>query len=239
MTNIIRANFYRIVKNKNSFICLGICFGLGLVLALLYSLAGAGINDLSVIAICITVTVFLCSDFQNATIRNKLIVGKSRISIYWANLLTVCVIGITLYLAFQLPYLIICNTLAKTFALTFGQSLVRMLIGLVAMMGCCTILTFVCMIVKNTVACMVICFSLLLVFGMATMALSMLIASGVISGAASSVLMWIMKIIPFSQLSIIYQPGITSLWVLPLCAIAFIAVITGLGILLFRKSSFK
>lgn len=124
MTKLLRANFARLRKEKIFLICAAVMvlYGLFLCIALNYSmhlnnmeiafdgifLYGYGLHGYIAIpgilmaALC---SVFIGTEYSDGTIRNKLIVGRTRTEIYLSNFLTCAAAGILLNLSY---FIIVC-----------------------------------------------------------------------------------------------------------------------------------
>lgn len=113
MYKLLNANFYRLIKNK--FFWLTIIATLIMACMLLY------IQDLSngietilfkhVGASGIFISIFTCLfvglEYANGTIRNKIIVGYSRIKIYLSNLIVSITVGIILEIIYMVTVFIV------------------------------------------------------------------------------------------------------------------------------------
>lgn len=103
MTRLLRANFFRLWTGKLFWICFALTAGDGLLRFFLsyYGNGGrverlggmlvAGGADIMFIASIFSV-LYLGTEYSNGTLRNKLIVGRRRTEIYFANLLTVLIV---------------------------------------------------------------------------------------------------------------------------------------------------
>ncbi len=111
MRSLLKADLYRVLKSKLTLIMLILCIVFPLLMALLYlgidklNIASTGIdinlfsgktmvtsafsltNNVGLI-IPIFSCIYVCLDISQGTLRNKIIVGKSRNSIYFSHLLT-------------------------------------------------------------------------------------------------------------------------------------------------------
>ena len=100
MYNLIRSNFYRLFQRKSNFVILGVCFLLGLLIAILYATPSVMIFDLSTIFVAVVVPSFIGLNYSNGLIRNKLMAGNSRMQVYFSELITACIIGGVFLLCF-------------------------------------------------------------------------------------------------------------------------------------------
>ncbi len=123
MSRLLRANLYRLFKDKMIYIIVAIVFGFALLSAALMefvaSVAGSDaaelgiaigsnarslfLNGLSIsnnvgIAFPIFIAIYLCKDYQYGTIRNQIISGHTKTSIYVASLITALILGVGMFL---------------------------------------------------------------------------------------------------------------------------------------------
>lgn len=114
MNNLLRSDFYSLIKSKLTYILLGICVGLPIFMIALYLLIngmlnsdpveeGMGAMSISLftgrtvifgnfsltnnvgLVIPIFAAIFTIADIRNGTIRNKVIIGESRAKIYLSH----------------------------------------------------------------------------------------------------------------------------------------------------------
>ena len=123
MRNLLSANFLRLKRNILIWGTLALSFGFGVWVAaaqVLEQMKYGGFEDspafsryTSVIGLVIAVFVslFFGTEYSDGTIRNKLITGRSRVSIYLANLITASVCS----LLFEIAYLAACFAVGAPF----------------------------------------------------------------------------------------------------------------------------
>ena len=112
MTRLLHAGFYRLKRNKVFGGCLLVItlYNLFILLSQYHSMVEDGyeytldplyFNFLALIGILISllVSLFIGTDYHDGTIRNKLICGLSRTSVYLSNFILMAVCGIILLLA--------------------------------------------------------------------------------------------------------------------------------------------
>ncbi len=120
MFDLLRTDFYRIFKSKVFYVLLGICFGLPLLTVLMVfginkggeALLGVDGDDFSLIngkllisgiyglssnvglILPIFLVILVGGDMSNGLLRNKILVGKSKIQIYFSHLIVVTIIAL-------------------------------------------------------------------------------------------------------------------------------------------------
>ena len=123
MRNLLSANLLRLKKSRLFWGTLILSFGFGVWVAVLQVLeqmrygsfedspAFSRYTSLIGVVIAVFVSMFFGTEYSDGTIRNKLVTGQSRKSIYLANLVTASVCG----LLFSIAYLISCFAVATPF----------------------------------------------------------------------------------------------------------------------------
>lgn len=123
MRNLLSANFLRLRKSVLFWGTLALSFGFGVWVAVtqvLEQMRYGGFEDtpafsryavLIGLVIAVFVSLFFGTEYRDGTIRNKLITGQSRTSIYLANLIIASVCG----LLFSAAYLIACFAVGTPF----------------------------------------------------------------------------------------------------------------------------
>ena len=155
MLNIIKADLYRIIKDKLFIVLLIICAVMALIFPLFYGIIlravdtevvnpfGLTISALQPFSnfglICsIFVMIILNRDYSTGTIRNKVIIGKSRLEIFLSELVIalILILGIMLTYA-MLTFVFSCLTMFSTLKIDdlgiFFASLGLQLLGWVAL----------------------------------------------------------------------------------------------------------
>lgn len=175
MSKLLSANFLRLKHSKLLWAGMILMFGFGALLVLsqynMYVRYGYDVRLDSVLLgysiligflTAVFTSLFVGTDYSDGTIRNKLIVGHTRIAIYLANLVTMgaaallfCLSCLTSTLAFGLPLL---GT-----PVTGLQTLCLMLFGsLLLAVAFAAIFTMVSMVCSNKAAVAIICLVLLM-----------------------------------------------------------------------------
>ena len=163
MTNLLKANFYKMKKNK----FIWIASILSVIVATYYIrdnynvyhdfLSIVNINSLMfnylpvyIIVSSILISTLLGFDYSNGSIKNKIIVGHSRLKIYISNLISTYLIILTIYLIYVL---IICLSGIFLFKnLTFNfEFLLNIIILLLIILSYTSISVFITMTINNDI----------------------------------------------------------------------------------------
>ena len=170
MRDLLSANLLRLKKNNAFWGAMGVSFGLALATVIdVYRVAQAFGGTTSVdaelfkyaafigILAAELIPLFFGTEYSNGAIRNKLIVGQSRLSIYFANLIT----GFAACVLCSAAYMLGCMALGIPLLGWFTQPpalLFTALIGSLLMTAAfCAIFTFVTMNCAKKSTSVVIC----------------------------------------------------------------------------------
>lgn len=172
MTRLLSANFLRLWRNKAFWASMGASFGIGLLMVAdswrsAQESGGAWASTVDAellkfaafvgILAAALITLFLGTEYSDGTIRNKLIVGQSRLAIYFANLIT----GLAACVLCSAAYMLGCVALGVPLLGWFTQPpslLLTALAGSLLMTAAfCAIFTFVAMNVSRKSISVVIC----------------------------------------------------------------------------------
>lgn len=112
MIRLLRAGFSRMFKNKYFWFCALATFFVSGVLTYIILMLGSapitwegmifGFSGVSLFTSAAFVVLFLGEEYSDNTIRNKLIIGRTRTQIYFANLVTVVIGGLCMLMAEKL-----------------------------------------------------------------------------------------------------------------------------------------
>lgn len=163
MINLLKANFYKMKKNK--FIWMASI--LSVIVAIYYIrdsyniyhdfLSYVDINSLIfnylpvyIIVSSILISTLLGFDYSNGSIKNKIVVGHSRFKIYTSNLISTYLINLTIYLIYVI---IICLTGIFFFKnLNFNlEFLLNIIILLLIILSYTSISVFITMTINNDI----------------------------------------------------------------------------------------
>ena len=170
MANLLSANFLRLKKSKIFWGLLLVLFGLG-VLFTLHRVQeqvqwGARFYltvDLFTYALFLGfgmaafIPLFFGAEYSDGTIRNKLVIGHSRLSIYLSHLVTSIVVAISAAAAYMVPVLAIGIFAYESPAIDAGTFLLILLGSLVLLAAYCALYTLVMMNCASKSKAAVIC----------------------------------------------------------------------------------
>lgn len=193
MSKLLKADFFRVLKSKLTYIIVGIAVLMPLLTCLLY----LGINNLIGlidesgelisfvngrilifssysmtnnigIVIPIFASIFICMDINNGTLRNKIISGSPRIKVYLSHLFTTIifnVIIISIYLAFTTLF----SNLFFGYGVEIDKEEIRNIIlfivsGTLSFVFIASVISFLALVTKNTAPTII--FTLLFTIGL-------------------------------------------------------------------------
>lgn len=167
MRNCLRADFARLFRSRFFWLLAAFLFAAGILDAQDHSpidtsllLFVSGVSLLS----SLFAAFFIGTDYSDGTIRNKLIVGKTRAAIYFSNLITVFAAAELMNLCLSLPTVILAPIFGRGFALTAKELLFRLLIENLALLATLALIVLVTMLVKSRSSAIVL--GTLLVLGL-------------------------------------------------------------------------
>lgn len=141
MSKLFRANFARLLKNKPFYICTVLMAFIGIYLPVTdyRKMITSGMifspdKNFFVFSVCMGVvaaffiSMFIGTEYGSGTMRNKLVIGHSRIAIYFANLITVYISLIIFCAAYVVPYLCTGIPLLGKFRLYTNEQICIMLV---------------------------------------------------------------------------------------------------------------
>lgn len=194
----------------------------------------------------IFVAIILCRDFSNGTIRNKVICGKSRASIYFSLLIT-CTVLICSFILFHavitlLVALLLFDYQATPFTINdFGYLMASIGIEILVYVLICTILTFFIVLMRNAGLTIVMFF----VVSFAMIILGGIIETTIIFADTSK---FSYKILEFLYASNVFTTKIIGTGVeynlkeliyLIMPTLAFVTLFILLGLVTFKKKDLK
>ena len=101
-------------------------------------------------------SLFLGTEYSDGTIRNKLIIGHSRLSVYFANLITNIIVAILLCISYLLSIVTVGFMLLGTFTFPIDKGLLMFLGTLLLIIAFCSIFTLISMVCTSKAATAVI-----------------------------------------------------------------------------------
>lgn len=278
MNKLLSANFARLKQLKAFWISMAFMFGFGVVAVInqsrsdfLYegtfdiNLDSIFFSHLPLMALLLPVlcSLFLGTEYSDGTIRNKLIVGHSRMNIYLSNLITIVASACALFALFYVPVCtmgtlllgwLTADTLA-VFTLLGGSILV-----IIAISCICTMLSMT--IQNKTVASIISIMAMLALQMLAVVVMAKLdepemydlvtitdsmgnLASESVpnpmflTGIKRLVYEFIFDLLPTGQ-GLQYLEMITvRIWQKVFCSLMIIAATTGIGMTLFQRKDIK
>ena len=214
------------------------------------------------IFIAVFCSLFLGTEYNDGTMRNKIIVGGKRSAIYLANAVVSCAAGLAMCAAYLLPYLCVGMPLMGAFCVPGEMVMLTMLTVLLLSAALSSVFTCIAMVCQNKAATAVIC--ILLAFGslMSGMVLNEMLEAPpthmlysldengemssseepnpkYLEGTKREIVQTLYDINPGGQA--IQCAGMTAVnpLRLPLYSLAIIVLATGAGCVLFRKRDLK
>lgn len=277
MRKLISANFIRLKKSKLFWSCFILMFLFGIFAVLNqyrnHLKYGYDVSLDSVfftyaipigMVIAVFSSIFLGTDYSDGTIRNKLVIGHSRLSIYFVNLLTNIFASFLICLAYLIAVTALGTPLIGFVSVNL-KILLQLLFGtFMLLIAFCSVSTFISMICHNKAAGSII--SILLIVGLflwTTSINSKLEAPEYYSGYSidgqsdeevvveeyknptyltgfkRDVYELIYDIVPTGQAVQYTMMSVKYMWRLPLCSLAVAAVTTFAGTFIFRKKDIK
>lgn len=161
MSRLLSADFAKLQKNKFFWLCIIGMIGFGLFMKIMeyitmqqYSNEAPSLNSMlfvySMVIGFLTaafVSLFVGTEYSDGTIRNKLIIGHSRVSIYFSNLITCSVACLLMCLAYLLPALAagipLCGVETADFRSLVGMAVCSFIMSL-AFTSLCTLVGMIC-----------------------------------------------------------------------------------------------
>lgn len=215
------------------------------------------------IVLSIFCSLFLGTEYSDGTIRNKLVVGHTRSSIYLASLLTCGIASFFLLLAYMLPALLIGIPLFGFFSAPVKTVLLTVLGCLLLSLAYSALLTLLSMLIQSKAVAAVIAVAgvFVLLFSAATINSKLYepeYYSGhfvnedgfleemeptpnpsYITGSKRFVYETALDIIPAGQAFQLASGTVKNPWRLPLYSLGIIVLSTGIGLLLFQRKEIK
>lgn len=178
MRKLLRANFFRLFKDKVFLISLALMFIGGAAIPVIHYIDNSNNNSgwtpdtgfltcvfFVFVLISIFTALFLGSEYSDGTMRNKLIVGHRRSSIYLANLIVCITAGIMMCLAYVIPYVCICIPLLGAFEHSVKDIVIFTAVVLALTAALAAIFTLFAMLCHNkaytAAGCILIAFAML------------------------------------------------------------------------------
>ena len=273
MARLLRANFARLWKTKSFWVCMIISVGLGLANFLTsYSvnadcaktLGAELMSDGSNIFLFTSIfaALFLGTDYSNGTIRNKLVIGHTRIEIYFSNLIATAAGGLILLASEWFVVLVTGVCLGGGIGMAAEELLLKMLICIAAIIAVSAIFTLLGMLFtsKSTIVTITLVMTFVLIIGAAMIeallaepeyVTSFFMTDGevtqgepepnpmYVSGAKREILKTVNDVLPSGQIMQMEIGSPRSEELMPLYSLGVLAVTTAIGAAVFRRKDLK
>lgn len=194
MNRLINANFARLFKSVIFKLAMAFSIGIGAFAPImryinikknsdLYEKLGASlyrsVDGLIFVgglylmfAAAVIVGIFVGTEYSDGTIRNKIVVGRTRISIYISNLITCVVANLIVHLSYIITVLILGNILLEPTALSIKQILLLTFLSCLAMISITAIFLLLSMLIQSKAVASVVILIVTIVLFCATMTIS-------------------------------------------------------------------
>ena len=275
MTKLLSANFLRLKKNKVFWGGLILMAAWGIFVPVKLHMDAIEMNYADRVEdgffacamfigifIAVFCSLFLGTEYNDGTMRNKIIVGGKRSAIYLANAVVSCAAGLAMCAAYLLPYLCVGMPLMGAFCVPGEMVMLTMLTVLLLSAALSSVFTCIAMVCQKKAATAVIC--ILLAFGslMSGMVLNEMLEAPpthmlysldengemssseepnpkYLEGTKREIVQTLYDINPGGQA--IQCAGMMAVnpYRLPVYSLAIIVLATGAGCVLFRKSDLK
>ena len=227
MNKLLSANFFRLRKNKCFRGSLAFMFVIGIASPLLRyrDMKQSGyINNLDNgffmcalfigIILAVFCSLFIGTEHNDGTIRNKIIVGQKRETIYLSNMVTCSIIAITMCIVFFVPYLSVGIPLLGFFVADMKMIVMIGITVLVLSVTFASLFTLVAMLSQNKAIIAVAC----ILF---------------------SIVQFIYDVNPGGQAIQCSTMQVVNLTRLPIYSLVIVILTTGAGVWIFKKKDLK
>lgn len=280
MTNLLYANFTKLKKDKLFWLGFAVMAGLAVVSVVnrayeartiaeyaydtadpLWFVGGMYIS----LVLSVFISIWIGTDFHDGTVRNKLIVGHTRFSVYFSNFIVSAAVSLFYHLVYIGIIWSLGSASLEPFVTSSKTLLILTAISLITIIAVSALFTMLGMLVHNRTASVVIAMILALAMIMGAIAVENILstpeildniyemneAGEIVPGdpipnpnyptkTERAVYEQLQKINPVGQimqlLNLTYEPKMAYL---PLYSLSLIIVTTAIGLLLFRKKEIK
>lgn len=176
MFKLLNANFSRLKHNKVLYVIIIITIGIALFFIfnnftmqsmvgkenMTYNMDKMMLNYINIVGLFLAMftSLFIGTEYDYGTIRNKIIVGHTRTSIYFSNLIISIVVGLLLEIVYMLIIVGIGIPLLANLELSLSQYLIiflEIIVIIIAYSSFFTLISFACSNVTfSTTACMLL-----------------------------------------------------------------------------------
>lgn len=176
MSKLLSANFMRVKKDKFFWIGIAFMFAAGVFFPVMRYTDMKQMETINHIdngffacalfigiMMAVFCSLFIGTEYSDGTMRNKIVIGHQRTSMYLANLITSAIVSIAMCIMFFLPYLCIGIPLLGFFEMDMKLVLLFSLASLMLAIAFSSIFTLIAMLCHNKAITAVICILLALV----------------------------------------------------------------------------
>lgn len=207
--------------------------------------------------------LYLGTDYSNGTIRNKLTVGRTRTEIYFANLITTAAAGVILLASTWVSVGAVGLCVGGKLGMPAGELALNIAVCICAMTALCAIFTVIGMLLSSRSAIVTITIVATITLAMSgIMILSALaepeFSTGVsldadgnitvggqepnpmyVGGVQRDVITVVNDILPSGQMMQVEMGSVHNEELMPLYSLGVLAVLTAVGVMVFRKKDLK
>lgn len=242
MRKLLSANLHRLWANKPFWITIFfMSFAEGLLALLLAKQGSLPIDYILFLSLqgigiltSIFYSVFLGTEYSDGTIRNKLIVGHKRNSIYLASFFTGIIAVTIIYLSGVLTGIIIGVFLCAPPNHSIGQIALAGMIGWLACVSYIAIFNLIGMLSSSKARTSILC--ILTAF---TLVFAGLLLYALMQSIQSATLLFLFEFSPFGQTIKTMPIDIDAPWKLAAYALILSSILTGIGLSVFSKKELK
>ena len=279
MSRLLSADFAKLKKNKFFWLCMAGMAVFALFMKIMdyvsmreYSGSVPSFESLLLIYALVIgflmaafVSLFVGTEYSDGTIRNKLIIGHTRVSIYLSNLITCFAAGVMMCLAYLIPALAVSALLCRSDSTDFRMLLLMILYSFVLTLAFTSLYTLAGMICQNKALTAVITILVICFFSVASIYISAKLNEpetypeisaladgrtvtsarqvpnpGYVRGTQREVYQFLNDFLPTGQ-SVILTRGDTeaSTPLLPVYSACIAVAASGIGIFILRKKDIK
>lgn len=275
MNKLLSANFFRLKKNKCFWLSTGFMFVVGLAIPLLRygDMKQSGyINNLDngffmcalLVGIILAVFcgLFIGTEHNDGTIRNKIVVGQKRETIYLSNMITCSIIAITICIVFFISYLSVGIPLLGFFVADMKMIVLMVITVLILSVTFSSVFTLVAMLSQNKAIIAVACILLSFAFLFAGVMFNRMLDSPqtvpaysigengeqtvqemenpkYLDGTKREIVQFFYDVIPGGQAIQCSAMEAVNLTRLPIYSLVIIVLTTGAGVWIFKKKDLK
>jgi ABC-type transport system involved in multi-copper enzyme maturation permease subunit len=275
MRNLLRANLFRLRRDKVFWICVAAMLGFSMFMVLqggrADAMEGWGRNldyyyfkppAYCGIILAVAIARFIGTDYDDGTIRNKCIIGHTRSEIYIANLLACCLGSTLLFVAWAvgglagIPYF-------GLWSVSIAEFFQLLILELLAFLAMTAFLASIAQFITNRSANVITIFAAMAILLLGSYFYNALsepetymdgytinwdgtvdfgeeVANpAYIAGTMRVVYQAILNVLPTGQQIWIADETVTQPVFMAVCSVAFFAVFTVIGLLIFRKKDLK